>query len=271
MSLQNPPDDSVKRRSWARPRTPALIAASAFAAGITLDRLWGDAFHWEWLLIVAGMACLTWLGLTILRSRSAVFAAIGVIAATGACWHHHAWSIASPTHVVRYAGDDSTPVRLKATVLDPPVLVPHRLPEFATAWPGEEKSRCHIRAEAILLPDRTIPVTGQLRLTVTGTLPHVRDGDRIEVGGTLRKLTPARNPGTYDFAEAMRREGILCTLFCEHADGVVVIDRQAGLAAWSPAMLQRTAGTNLCGLRGSLLSGRRRDGQCARARRAERS
>ncbi len=245
MSLQNPPDDSVENRVWSRPRTPALVVAFAFASGIALDRFWGDAFRWEWLLVFAGAAGLTWCLLAVFRSRSALPAALTLLLLTGICWHHHVWSIASPAHVIRYAGDKATPVRLKATVLDSPVLVSHQLPEFATAWPGEAKSRCSIRAEAILLPDRTLPATGQLRLTVTGMLPHVRDGDRIEVGGTLRKLTPSRNPGTYDFAEAMRREGILCTLFCEHADGVVVIDRQAGLAAWSPEML-------LSGLRGRI-------------------
>ncbi|MCG6155208.1 ComEC/Rec2 family competence protein [Rubinisphaera margarita] len=235
--LQNSPDVSVEKRSWSRPRTPALVAAIAFAGGIALDRSQGDRFHWDWLLTAALVVGLIWLVLAAIRSRFAVIAAVGLVATSGICWHHHVWSIANPKHVVRYAASEATPLRLRATVLDAPVLVPHRLPDFATAWPGEEKSRCHLQAEAILLPERNIPVTGRLRLTVTGRIPHVRDGDRIEVGGTLRRLTPARNPGTYDFAESMRREGVLCTLFCEHADGIVVRDRQQGLPAWSPPML----------------------------------
>ena len=210
------------------PRSPALVVVILFACGIALDRFFSSRFdfwRWELLVFLELLLLIGWLILQRFQSQLALILLCGVISICGSIWHHWFWELIPPNHIRNFASEEATPVRLEAIVVSEPTWKENQLPEFASAWPGSDRTIFPIQSEQLHLHDRTISVSGRIRLTVSGPLNGVQTGDRILVIGKMRNLQPNRNPGTYDFAEALRRDSVLTTLFCEHAEGVQVLKK----------------------------------------------
>lgn len=218
-------EDSTRKPT---PRSPALVVVILFASGIALDRFFSSRFdfwRWELLLTLEFFLLIGWLVARSIHTQLVLTLICGAVLICGAGWHHWFWELIPPNHIRNYAGKEATPVRLEAIVLSEPIWKENQLPDFASAWPGSDRTIFQIQSEQIHLHDRTIPVSGRIRLTVSGALSGVQTGDRILVIGKMRNLQPNPNPGTYDFAEDQRRDSILTTLFCEHAEGVHVLKK----------------------------------------------
>jgi competence protein ComEC len=63
-----------------------------------------------------------------------------------------------------------------------------------------------------------------VRLRVNGVLPDITPGDRLLVFARLSQLSPALNPGQYDYAAAERAAGRHCELFTQSPSCVSVIE-----------------------------------------------
>ncbi|TWT62497.1 ComEC/Rec2 family competence protein [Rubinisphaera italica] len=224
----NPHEKNEDSTCKPTPRSPALVVAILFAYGIVVDRVLSSRFdfwRWELLVFLELFLLISWLILQRLQGQLALTFLCGAVTICGASWHHWFWELIPPKHIRNYASEEATPVLLEATVLSEPIWKENQLPDFASAWPGSDRTIFHIQSEQIHLTDRTLPVSGRIRLTVSGAFSGVQTGDQILVVGKMRNLPPNRNPGTYDFAEDQRRDSILTTLFCEHAEGVQVLKK----------------------------------------------
>ena len=73
---------------------------------------------------------------------------------------------------------------------------------------GPESTRILLKARSVTLEGRDYPVSGRLRITVRDFVPDSEYGDLISIETRLRPILGLRNPGGFDYAATLRREGI---------------------------------------------------------------
>lgn len=208
-------------------RAPAWPVLLAFIAGILLDHFASDELELGGLLLFSCIASAIWLTLTRLYPRFALPALLLVIAGSGSVWHHLQWAVAPSDHILRYAQPEPAACELQLTLLDVPTVDRETLPDFATAWPDEPRSRFQAEVVGLKKQGQFVPCSGKLLVSVTGEMPSWKAGQTLTAQGMLRELTPPRNPGEYNFAEAMRRQQIYVSLFCESPEATQLQSRAA--------------------------------------------
>lgn len=82
---------------------------------------------------------------------------------------------------------------------------PNHRPEDpdSQAW----QTQWDFRGEEVRDQTRWRPIAALATLTVDGRITDLFPGDRIEVMGTFRRISPPTNPGAFDFAGHFQREG----------------------------------------------------------------
>jgi competence protein ComEC len=124
-----------------------------------------------------------------------------------------------------------------------------------------EKKRMVVEADRITCQTGTFHVTGKLLVTLKGVSRPPEYGDRLEVRGILRRPSPARNPGAFDYLEYLRRSGIYATLVVRQPDRLRVIEKAEGkgITAWLVLPVRRAIKEaierNLTGGTGALVKG----------------
>jgi competence protein ComEC len=200
-------------------RTPALGVAAALAAGIWLDRRCEPVLAaWSAGLVGALLAAF------FLERRRAPRVAAGSLIAAVACLgglrHHAAWSLRGPNDISRFAREEPQPVRLTGMIVEPVTIRAADDNAFTPEWMRADRSLCEISAEQVIENDVPVPVSGRVRLEVSGHLLHATVGDWIDVVGHLARPGPPRNPGAFDFRAYLRARGIDCLVRCENPDAV---------------------------------------------------
>ncbi len=209
-----------------RPRVPLVPAVAAVAAGILLDRFCSPA---PALMLAAGLAA----ALTSLLARrqppvSAVALAMALMA-TGALRHHQRWTARPSTDISGLELRDQTPVRL-AGVIESPLEVRKAGTSGSTpAWMSLDRTSFNLRAER-LLGAGELPVQGLVRINVSGHLPGLQIGDRVELLGHLRVPGDPRDPDGFDLRNWLKSQGIDRAIDVEHPDAVVWRGADATLA-----------------------------------------
>ena len=166
-------------------RTPLAPLASAFGVGIAVASLAGPEVLWAaWLAAVAIGVGLLVLG----RSRGAAAALLVGVAAVGALRGSEA--PLPPDHVAR---------------LDLPMVVriEGRLAVEPTRW-APDRTRLLIDAAQA----DGAPASGRIQVTVYGVPPPLTEGQRIAAPLKVHPATGFRNPGTFDYAAHLAREGV---------------------------------------------------------------
>lgn len=166
-------------------RTPLAPLATAFGVGIAVAALAGPEVLWAaWLAAVAIGVGLLALG----RSRGAAAALLVGVAAVGALRGREA--PLPPDHVAR---------------LDLPMVVriEGRLAVEPTRW-APDRTRLLIDAERA----DGAPASGRIQVTVYGIPPPLTEGQRIAASLKVHSATGFRNPGTFDYAAHLAREGV---------------------------------------------------------------
>ena len=159
--------------------------ATAFGVGIALASLaTPDVFWIAWLIAVA--ACLGFLAVG--RAALAAGALLLGVAATGALRGGEAPLAADH---IRNAGLPRT------------LRVEGRLVAEPKRW-APDRSRLLVDIERV----EDAPGSGLVQLTAYGVLPPLTEGQRIAAPLRLHPATGFRNPGTYDYAAHLAREGI---------------------------------------------------------------
>ncbi|MBS0210833.1 MAG: ComEC/Rec2 family competence protein [Planctomycetes bacterium] len=203
---------------------PLVVVLGAAALGIALDRfIVSLAAPVWWTIALAGLAI--WLVLH--RCQRAGAASVAVLIAwltLAGGWHHGCWNLFHRDELGLLAGRESSPVCLEAEVVSGPrEITPRERDPLSTAQSGI-RTRLLISALAVRDGANWRATAGRAWLTVEGQTPHVHCGDRVRVFGRLSQLAPAMNPDDFDYARHARADRQLCRLWCEHPDGVTVVD-----------------------------------------------
>ena len=184
-------------------RTPLAPVAIAFGAGIALAFVaTPEAFWIAWLVAVAACLALVVVGRVALAAGALL---IGVIA-TGALRGGEA---PLPADHVRTAGLPRT------------LRVEGRLAVEPKRW-AADRTRLLVDTERV----EGVPSSGLVQLTAYGVLPPLTEGQRIAAPLRLRPATGFRNPGTYDYAAHLARDGIY-VVATTRAESVTPLDDPA--------------------------------------------
>lgn len=203
-------------------RMPLLLAAIAFAAGISLARSWHEP-----ALLVLSLALLTFLA-SCAVSRSTLVAWLGALAlwAGAGCWCAAVQPpVARQSAVTSYADGLSRTVRGRVTAVralaardanaaTPSAAVAPWLVEPG-GWEadnGTPAASVDLAIEAVeqVTPDVStmVPVSGGLRLTILGDTRALRCGDLVEVPTRLRVPDLYRDPGAFSYSDWLLSQGI---------------------------------------------------------------
>jgi competence protein ComEC len=181
-------------------RAPLAPVAAAFGAGIAIASLAAlEVFLVAWL--VAAVACLAFLmgG----RTRTAAVALLlGVVAAGGLRGRE---APLPPDHV----GNLPLPQTLR---------VEGRLAAEPRRW-APDRARLLVDTERV----DDAPRLGLIQVTAYGVLPSLTEGQHVAAPLRLSRATGFRNPGTYDYAAHLAREGIY-VVATARADSVIALN-----------------------------------------------
>jgi competence protein ComEC len=73
---------------------------------------------------------------------------------------------------------------------------------------GPESTLVSINARSVILRNREYTVRGRARIAVRDFVPDLEYGDQLSAAVRLRPVSGLRNPGGFDYAAVLRREGI---------------------------------------------------------------
>jgi competence protein ComEC len=181
-------------------RTPIAPIAVAFAGGIAVASLAAlELFLVAWL--VAVVACLA--SLAVARTLAAAAALLLGVVAVGALRGSDA--PLPPDHVGRLA-------------LPQTLRVEGRLVAEPRRWAPD---RARLLLDAVRVDDE--PRVGLIQVAAYGVLPPLTEGQRVAAPLRLSRATGFRNPGTYDYAAHLARDGIF-VLATTRADSVTALD-----------------------------------------------
>jgi hypothetical protein len=185
-------------------RTPLAPAAVAFGAGIAVSSLAAPAaFLAAWLLAIA--ACLVLLAVS--RTVAAAIALLlGVVAVGGLRGRE---TPLPPDHV-QNLGLPRT-LRVEGQLADEPRRF------------TQDRARLLIDTERV----EDAPGSGLIQVTAYGILPSLTQGQRVAAPLRLHAASGFRNPGTYDYAAHLVREGIRIRRAARRSPATVVGARQA--------------------------------------------
>ncbi|MCA9075777.1 MAG: ComEC/Rec2 family competence protein [Planctomycetaceae bacterium] len=203
-------------------QAPALPVALSFVAGIAVDRVTELPFPF-W----AALCLLTWIicrSVTATRPIATTILLLVSCVALGGMRHHLRWSTVSPSDVSGYAGENGTSVQLVGIIASPVSVRAADHSDMTPPWMQIDRSQCDLECERLVSLADDIPITGRLRLIVTGHVLHANVGDRVEVTGLLVTPSGVRNPGGFDYRNHLRGEGIRCLLDVTHPDAVRVLE-----------------------------------------------
>jgi len=89
---------------------------------------------------------------------------------------------------------------------------------------GPESTRAVLRVRSVERDGREVSsARGRLRLTVRGFVPDLNYGDVVSVETVMRPVTGLRNPGGFDYAAVLHREGIRATAVVLRPESLTVL------------------------------------------------
>lgn len=224
-----PRDNPAEHAAAFRRYAPAVVPVAAIIGGILLDRRFRFDFT-TWLL-AGGLCAVVWCVLYCLRChRMSAIALLLLVACVGGARHHRAHDVAASQDISRFARTESIPVRLRGTVQNSPVVVPPKECPIPAPWKQRDRTLVLVRCESIESSIGPLPVSGVVRLQVTGDPLKVEPGDDIEIDGWLAKPTGPRNPGDHDFREWLLRWNVRSLVYCEDPRAV----KRLGTTNWTP-------------------------------------
>ena len=212
---------------------PALPAVVALSVGILVDR--PGTLNWtSWLTLASAFGLASMVSFRRGPTPGAAQQALGLRHtvttvfilvfwfALGGSRHHQFWLVRADNDISLFAGTDRQPVVVRGRIVTRPAI--HRRYDNAEerGRPLAERTTCVVECRRLLTAGGLVPVTGLARLTLSGHLTHASVGDSVCIHGQLSKPLPAGNPGEFDFAAWLRRQGVRCIIHCTWPDAVEV-------------------------------------------------
>ena len=209
---------------------PLLPPAAGLIIGVVLD----DGLTLPFGVYLAGLTLLTALQATC-HVRAALAAILTVSAAicAGGLLSIGATRTPPPDGIEFFAGDTPHIARVRGTIASEPRVLGRSPNPFARWTFAGERTTFLLDASAIEGHDGDISVSGLVRVTVGEAVLDVREGERIEAFGWLRRPQPPQNPGGFDWAAYNLHQGVAAGMVCDGRETL----RRAGPA--SPGLLVR--------------------------------
>jgi competence protein ComEC len=210
--------DSGDLPPGARPRSPVAVVTLSLIAGILVDRLL-ELNVVVWAAIAFASMLPVWLAPGRLPRIVTSSLLLGC-ACVGGLRHQLSWSVVAVDDISCLVRSESRLVRVVGIVATPILVVRADDSAMTPVWMQVDRSMCDLRCEAIAVDDRHQPVTGTVRLLVSGHLLHADVGDRVEVVGRLSAAREPTNPGGFDYRQYLRRQGVRAVIDCNHPEAV---------------------------------------------------
>ena len=181
-------------------RAPLAPVAVAFGAGIAIASLAGpQVFFAAWLVAVA--ACLV-----LLAGGRTMAAAVALLLGVGAAGGVRGGQAPLPPE---HVGNLTLPRTLR---------VEGRLAVEPRHW-SPDRARLLLDAERV----EDAPGSGRIQVATYGMLPSLSEGQRVAATLRLHRAIGFRNPGTYDYAAHLAREGVY-VVAAARAESVTALD-----------------------------------------------
>ncbi len=239
------PADLLTRRLPPTARRPLLPVAVAVVVGIVADRwagsLWvGKGLYLGWL---AAAGCLAFSLLLRRHKNSKLSSSLLLLALVclAGSWHHLRWNYFEHDHLARFTTEVSQPVCLQAVALDRLKWSPAPTSNPLRAIPIGPRSEIQVRVTRIRDGREWRDVSGVCKLRINGELHDILAGDQLQVFALMGRLSPAMNPGEYDWSLAERGAGRYCEIFCKSPACVSVTKAASNwnVGRWLPLVGQQ--------------------------------
>jgi len=205
---------------------PLFPAAAGLIAGIALADRW--TVPRLVLLAIPASACALMTILAVRRRHVATCVALAAFA-TGALWYRARVQERPGSALEAIATEDGRIVRVTGMVTAPPQRLPEPDHPFAP-WTRRTRRVAFLMdvetAEGVKA-ESAVAVPGRIRVIVDDSSAEVEENDRVEVFGRLFSLAGPRNPGSFDWAEFQRKQGVVATLRTEGRRNVRRLERRA--------------------------------------------
>ncbi len=225
--MQASNDTAVRRSATIR---PLLLAATALAVGIVLDRYsaapLGASLQTWWvasITLVAAALVLRVYG----KDRCYLGAILLAIVCSSGGWHHLRFHYFTHDNLARFATETSRPICIEAIAIGRIKRKPPPTDMALRAIPVGPSSELPLRVTRVRDGQIWRPASGECRLRIAGELEDVAAGDRVQLFALFDRITPALNPGQYDFARAERGAGRYVDLYCQSSACVSVVEAAA--------------------------------------------
>ena len=219
MTINGPHKIGTKDRLVHR---PALIAVTSFALGIAI----GDVLDVSSKLWFALTSCVAVLAIffQVRRNRRNTLASsllvICLLFVLGGL-RLQIENDRAPNNIALFADDDGSPVHLIGTIASEIEIFESERGPRIPSWMEIDRSRCVIACEQLKDRGDWRRVSGRVQFYIDGHVTHVDVGDQVEFFGKLRLPTPPQNPGAFDFAKSLNRQGIDALVSADHPQCVI--------------------------------------------------
>jgi competence protein ComEC len=214
------------------PRAPLVLPLAATCIGILLDRVAALGAAIYLTALVASWCLLIWVWKAG-HQRTASLLLLGVVAITGAAWHHLQWRMYASNDVAFACRAARQPAMLQVVACHAPRHVPSPRPNPLQALQSGQRSRFEATTVGFRNGQHWEPASGKLLVIVDGTVTGIQAGDRLLISGLLSVTQPPVNPGDVDFYSAARAQRRLAMLRAESPQAMTRL--QAG----SPLSVRR--------------------------------
>ena len=239
------PDMSAPVRRYE----PLAPAAVAFIVGVVLgEYVGGGMLAWcAAALVAAGV----WIALYLRRAdaRWLVVPLLVLVAAAGAA-RYRAVVDPAPDDVARFVEGGRRLATVEGIVVSSPRQTSPPDDVFLPSVPYYIRSTFTLDCRRVLTEGRWLPASGRLNVTVrqpqppdAGTIAKL--GDAVQVTGRLAAFGQPANPGAFDMAAYLHRQGVRASLSTDHWEAVRVVEPAADRVRWALGAMQRLAVASL--------------------------
>ncbi|MBU0719589.1 MAG: ComEC/Rec2 family competence protein [Planctomycetes bacterium] len=199
---------------------PLLPVAMGLIGGIVLDRFGQfSAFGYTTVFIVV---CALAIPRSVRSHAGPVLVLIASICYGGAInWVSS--RLIPAASIERFVGDDRSIARIRGTVSSEPRVLSASTNPFEHWTYGTDRTAFLLDVESIEGLEGDIEVTGRVRVTVREVVLELRENDVVELFGWLYRMSPPRNPGSFDWTSFYRRQGVVAGFSCDRRENLKLL------------------------------------------------
>ncbi|MEW6358214.1 MAG: DNA internalization-related competence protein ComEC/Rec2 [Planctomycetota bacterium] len=213
-------------------RRPMVGMAVFFIAGILLAEYCAIPAAWVWGAAAAFALCATMSLLMVELPWLANVCIFALVAAVGVLCQQSTTRTLPPNDIRFAAQATSSFAKLRGVITSPPEserLEPV-LPDPSKDSDPDIRTTFDVRATAICIGSEWRNVTGLVRVRIYEKATDLRYGDEIEFSGGLKRPPPQTNPGQFDYARFLARQGIFAVASVGSRENVQRLS--AGHGSW---------------------------------------